>query len=135
MSLYKTISMILAVCFALVGLIFLLIPNHLLAFFNSIALQFGMITVDSNQGGFFLALAVAYMYLVTLLAVLMYKHPENRIFPMLLVNAKIASAAFSFALYFITGPYLIFLANGVVDGLIGVGLAIFYPRAIGRSAK
>jgi hypothetical protein len=135
MRLYRIISLLLAVSFAFVGLMFFLAPDRVIIFFNGLAHQFGMTEADPIQGGFYLALAVAYMYVVTLLAVFMYRNPQNRTFPMLLVNAKFASAVISFILFFITGPYLIFLVNGIVDGLIGTGLAIYYPRAIGRSLK
>jgi hypothetical protein len=135
MKLYRTISLLLAVSFAIVGLIFFLAPDHVIIIFNRLAHQLGMAEPNPIQGGFYLVLAVAYMYVVTLLAVFMYRNPQNRTFPMLLVNAKIASAVISFIIFFMTGPYLIILVNGIVDGLIGAGLAIYYPRAIGRSLK
>ena len=60
------------------------------------------------------------MYIVTWLAWSMFRHPAIRAFPHLLVHAKAASSALSFGMFFVHQRHLIYLANGVVDGLIGV---------------
>jgi hypothetical protein len=125
MTPYKAISLILALSFAFVGLIFLFIPGQVLIFFNNLSHSLGMNQTDTGFSGLYPALAVAYMYLVTLFAALMFRNPHNRIFPVLLTNAKIASAAISLILFIINGPYLILLVNGIVDGAIGTGLAIY----------
>lgn len=75
---------------------------------------------------FYIALAVAYMYLVALLAFLMYRHPENRYFPLLLANGKFASSLLSLFIFAVHQPFLILAVNCVVDGLIGVAALIFY---------
>ena len=59
------------------------------------------------------------MYLVTLLAGLMFKKPGNPLFPMLLAQGKFASSILSLVFFFGRAPYLICLANAVVDGGIG----------------
>jgi hypothetical protein len=84
-----------------------------------------------NGLDFFLILAAAYMYLVTVLAWMMGRHAENSIFPLLLVNGKLASSLLSFGFFFISKPYLIFLVNGIVDGLIGCGVLLLYFRSKG----
>ena len=128
MKISKTVSLLSAIIFALVGLLFLLIPNEVLSFFNNISRYFGLPLTPLAGVNFYLILAVAYMYLVTMVAVLMYRHPENKIFPMLLANGKLASALVSFYLCIMDKPYLVYLTNGVVDGLIGVLALLFYYK-------
>jgi hypothetical protein len=66
------------------------------------------------------------MYLVALLAYLMYRHPSNRFFPLLLINGKVFTALLSLCLSIASGPHLIYIANAVVDGLIAIVLIPFY---------
>ena len=68
----------------------------------------------------YLALALGYMYLVTLLAWQMARHPEVRVFPWLLVQAKAASAVVCLGLFALQEQYLLYLANFVVDGAIAL---------------
>jgi hypothetical protein len=126
--LYKPISLILSVSFGLVGLTFLFIPGDVLIFFNSLSHSIGFRESPDTGIGFYQVLAVGYMYLVTLLAYLMYRQPKNRYFLLLLINGKSASSVFSFAFFLLQEPYLVFLANGVVDGLIALGLVLFYRQ-------
>jgi succinate dehydrogenase/fumarate reductase cytochrome b subunit len=69
-------------------------------------------------------LAVAYMYIVTLLAWMMFRRPADPVWPALLAQAKFASALVSILLFALAGPYLVYAANGVVDGLIGVAVLL-----------
>ena len=128
MKISKTVSLLSAIIFALVGLLFLLIPNEVLGFFNNISRYFGLPLTPLAGVNFYLILAVAYMYLVTMVAVLMYRYPENKIFPMLLANGKLTSALVSFYLCIMDKPYLVYLTNGVVDGLIGVLALLLYYK-------
>jgi hypothetical protein len=50
----------------------------------------------------------------------MFKKPGNPLFPTLLAQAKLASSILSLVFFFGRAPYLICLANAVVDGGIGV---------------
>jgi hypothetical protein len=125
MTLYKAISLILAVSFAAVGLLFLFVPTQVIVIFNNLSQLLRMLPADPHPGEIYLTLAVAYMYLVTLLAIQMYRHPSNRTFPLLLANAKLASSLISFLLFIFGGPYLILLVNGIIDGIIGAGFAIY----------
>jgi ABC-type Co2+ transport system permease subunit len=68
------------------------------------------------------------MYLVTVLAFLMYKNPENRYFPLLLIHAKLASSLLSLALFLAHSHYLIYLANFVIDGIIGGAVLWMYLK-------
>jgi hypothetical protein len=97
-----------------------------LSFFNSISHEIGMKETPMNGMGFYLILAVGYMYLVTLLACLMYKYPGNKFFPLLLTNGKLASSCLSLVLFISHQPYLIYMVNFIIDGMIGSLVLIFY---------
>ena len=126
MKYYRTISLLMVLVFAVVGLLFLSLPNGVLAFFNSIAAHIGMKQSPIQGISFFLILASGYMYLVSLLAFLMYKHPNNHYFPLLLTNAKLASSVLSLGFFIVHQPYLIYMTNGIVDGSIGLLVLYFY---------
>jgi len=49
----------------------------------------------------------------------MFKRPGNPLFPALLAQGKLASAILSLVFFFGRAPYLVCLANPVVDGGIG----------------
>jgi hypothetical protein len=86
--------------------------------------------VQSVSGwSFYLILAVGYMYLVTVLAFLMFRHPENRYFPLLMVHAKLASSLLSLALFLLQAHYLVYLANFIVDGMIGIAVLALYLKS------
>ncbi len=110
----------LAVTFAVVGLVFVAIPSKVLAAFNWLADGLGWPASTTQVYTLYLALALAYMYLVTLLAWQMVRHPDMRVFPWLLVQAKAASAIICLGLFALQEQYLIYLANFVVDGAIAL---------------
>ena len=126
MKYYRKISAALAILFAITCLIFLFIPNEVLSFFNALSGSAGMKETPLNGLGFYLILAVGYMYLVTLISLLMYKYPKNRFFPLLLANGKLASSLLSLYMFISHQPYLIYLVNFLVDGAIGSGVLILY---------
>jgi hypothetical protein len=132
---YKRLSLGLALIFALVGAAFLILPQATLAFFNAVSRRLGMAEGPADRW-FFSVLTVAYMYVVTVLAWLMYRSPREKIFPFLLAQAKLASAALSFLMFAVQGPWLIYLANGVVDAAIGLLVLAMYfrVRSEGRGA-
>jgi hypothetical protein len=117
-----------AIAFGAVGLIFLFMPADLLGFFDELSPQVGL-QPAGQAAGLYLALAVAYMYLVTLLAGWMFASPQNPTLPVLLINAKAASALLSLGLFAFRQPALIYLANGVVDGSIALGVVLMYLGA------
>jgi hypothetical protein len=124
MRFHQLFSLITTIIFAVVGLVFLFIPSQVLVFFNCVSTYLGMPQSPVQGVSFYLILAVAYMYMVTLLAYSMYRHPQEKIYPFLLANAKLASSAISLYLFLIYQPYLIYIVNGVVDG--GIGLTTLY---------
>jgi hypothetical protein len=125
--LYRIASLALAACFGSVGLIFFALPERTLELFNRMSAPLGLAPSPIHPGSFFPVLALAYMYLVTLLAGLMFKKPGNPLFPMLLAQAKFASSILSLVFFFGQSPYLICLANAIVDGGIGaLALALLF---------
>jgi hypothetical protein len=78
--------------------------------------------------GFYHILAVGYMYLVTLLAFFMYRHPEDMRFPLLLTHAKLASSILSLALFLFHERYLIYITNFIVDGFIVILVFFFFLK-------
>lgn len=120
LRLYKTFSLSAVVIFTIVGLIFLFFPNSVLIFFNSISGYFSLPQSPLEGTGFYLALAAAYMYLVTLLAFQMYRYPEQNIYPCLLAQGKLASSIISIYLFLMHQHYLIYFANFIIDGFIGI---------------
>jgi hypothetical protein len=134
MKYYRTFSLFLVMVFAVVGFIFLFLPDGVLRFFNSIAGYTGMKLSPVTGVDFYLILAVGYMYLVSLLAFLMFRHPDNRYFPLLLTNAKLASSVLSLCFFILHQPYPIYVINGIVDGLIGMLAFYFYLQIKKRQA-
>jgi hypothetical protein len=130
---YKLSSLILAISFAILGLIFLLIPGEVLVFFNNLSMPLRFPQMPIRDIGFYNILAVGYMYVVTLLAVLMARHTKNRILPLLLVNAKLASAVISIGYFIFYRPFLIFLANGIIDSSIAIGVIFLDFYLLGES--
>ncbi len=122
-----------AVVFAAIGLVFALIPEIVLIFFNNLSVYLGFTQSPVQGAGLYLALAAAYMYLVTVLAFLIFRYPEAKCFPLLLAHAKFASSAISL-FFFITGyPYLILITNFIVDGIIGAVALLHYYRVRGKA--
>ncbi len=123
---YRYISGCLAIVFGLVGLAFLFLNDDVVEFFNRISIPLGMERAQLGGQHFYVILSVAYMYVVALLAFLMYRHPNDRFPPLILFNAKIASSLISFLMFFSHERLLIYLANGIVDGSIGLLVLVMY---------
>jgi hypothetical protein len=134
---YRIFSLGLAVVFALVGGVFLFLPRGMLAFFNGVSHRLGM-SPGPAESSFFGVLAAAYMYVVTILAWSMYRFPGEKIYPLILGQAKLASSLLSFAMFFFQAPWLITLVNGIVDGGLGLVVLMMFLRvraAGGRGAR
>jgi multisubunit Na+/H+ antiporter MnhB subunit len=132
LKVYRSISLTLAIVFVIVGLVFLFAPGSVYTFFNACSRVLGMTESSEPGGDFYQILAVGYMYVVSLLAFMMYRHPENRHFLRILIHAKSASSALSFLFFILVHPYLIYLSNGVVDGALACGLLILRAKSEGR---
>ena len=130
---YKLVSLTLSIIFGIVGIIFLAIPEQVLSFFNAISLHYGLPASPTQGIGFFLILAVAYMYLVSMLAFMMYKNPENSSFPLLLINGKSVSSVVSILLIIVQSPSLIYMVNAITDGTIALGVLLLNRKIRERS--
>ena len=134
MKYYRTFSLLMAIIFVLVGCIFLFFADGVLEFFNSIATYTGMKLSPVKGVDFYLILAVGYMYLVSLLAYMMFRHPDNPYFPLLLTNAKLASSVLSLCFFILHQPYPIYVINFIIDGMIGLLVLYFYFKIRKRQA-
>ncbi len=128
MKIYKSISFILILLFAITGILFLAIPDKVMELFNTLSSSLGMLQSPVSGWNFYLILAVGYMYLVSVLAFLMFRNPGNRYFPLLLAHAKFASSVLSLAFFLLQDHYLIYLANFIIDGIIGIIVTALYLR-------
>jgi hypothetical protein len=124
-----------AITFLVVGLIFLLIPNRVLAFFNAAGDVVGLPASPTDAFTLYLALAVGYMYVVTLLAVQMARRPQDTAYPWVLVHAKAASALVCLVLFAVQDHYLIYLANAAVDGTIAAFVWMLAVRGASLGAE
>lgn len=125
---YKSYSLILSILFALVGVLFLFIPDRIVLFFNSGSDWFGLPPAPLPQNAFYRILAVGYMYLVTLFAICMYKYPQKRLCVALLAHAKWFSALLSAGFFTFHQPFMIYLCNAVIDGAIGFSALWIYLK-------
>jgi hypothetical protein len=119
---YRLASLALSIIFGIVGIVILVMPVQVLSFFNAISVHFGLPASPMEGASFFLILAVAYMYLVSLLAFMMYKNPGNSSLPLLLINAKSVSSIVSILFIIVHGPCMIYVANAITDGSIALGV-------------
>lgn len=130
---YRSLSLTLSITFGIVGIVFLAIPGQVLSFFNNLSLPYGLPASPAHGTSFFLILAVAYMYLVSLLAFMMYRKPGNPSFPLLLINGKAVSAVVSILFLVLHGPCLIYVVNAITDGSIALGVALLNRKIRERS--
>lgn len=126
MKSYKLISLSLAAVFVIVGCLFLFLPDGVIIFFNRLSRPLGMREAPRVGFQFYLGLAAGYMYLVSVLAWLMFKRPGERAYPFLLAHGKTATSLLSLGLFVFHEPYLLYLANFLVDGLIGTGVLLLF---------
>ena len=131
---YRAFSLGLVVVFALVGGVFLFLPRGMLAFFNGVSSRLGM-SQGPAEPSFFGVLAAAYMYVVTILAWFMFRFPGEKIYPLILGQAKLASSLLSFMMFFFQAPWLVYLANGIVDGGLGLIVLLMFFRVRAASVR
>ncbi len=117
-----------AAVFAIVGGLFLILPQGVVAFFNSLADALGMKPSPVSGLSFYSAMASAYMIVVTILAWNLGRRPWDSHSSRLLVQAKSASSLVSLIIFFFRAPYLILLVNGIVDAAIGGLVFIAFRR-------
>jgi hypothetical protein len=108
----------LAVCFAVVGLLFIITPNGVLGRIDDVGHWIGSFsTAPQSDEKLWLALAFAYMTVITGIAWLV-STDVGRYRPFLLVLAagKAASSLAAGAFYFFHDDVFIYLLNFLVDG-------------------
>ncbi len=74
------------------------------------------------------------MAVVTILSVMMVRHPDNPAYPLLLAQAKGASSLLSFGLFLFHQSAFVYLANGIVDGGLGLFAFLIYRSVRRRPA-
>ena len=118
----------LAITFAVVGILFISTPDGVIGTLDDVGDWFGGFTAGPpTEEKFWLALAFAYMTVITGLALVISLDPR-RYRPMLLVLAagKTASSLAAGAFFVFDREVFIYLANLVVDAsLAGIALACF----------
>lgn len=131
MRLYRASALLLATAFAAVGLVFFFSPRAVAALLEWAGSQAGLRGLPPGDvgSGLFRALAVAYMYVVTLLAWMMFRRPVEAVWPVLLAHAKLVSSAVSFLLLALHEVCLVYLLNGVVDGAIAAAVLLLRRSA------
>jgi hypothetical protein len=132
---HRPVALVLAVTFALTGLVFLASPQQVNVALGALGIGGGRaLPAGDLESGLFRALAGAYMYLAALLAWLTFRRPAEPAWPMLLAHAKLASALVSFILFAAHRPYLVYAVNGAVDALLGA-LALVLRREAAAAAR
>jgi hypothetical protein len=134
--LYRAASLGLALAFGAAGVIVVLSPEATLTFFNTIGRLMGL-AESPVSSGVWVALAGAYLYTVTVLAVAMGCSPEQPIYPLLLCHAKGASGALLLGWFALKAPAPAALIKGTIDALLCAFLLGMYlvSRAAARSAR
>ncbi|HEY9167029.1 MAG TPA: hypothetical protein VIS48_12805 [Candidatus Kryptonia bacterium] len=133
MKLYKLFGIILAIVFAIVGLLFAFVPDGVISIFNFFSPPLGLPQAPLVDHNFFLILCVGYMYLVSVVAFMMFRQPANSTLPLLLAHAKSASSVISILFFILHAHYLIYIVNFVIDGSIGMIAVILYLKLRGKS--
>ncbi len=116
----KTIFRLLALSFAVVGMIFLAFPDGTLRFINAAGAVFRVFPpAPPGELRFWLSLGVSYMALVTILAVMIQSDPRRYRHLMPVLAAGKFCSSFTCLLFFaFSSPAFIYLLNFLVDGSI-----------------
>jgi hypothetical protein len=117
-----------ALIFGAVGLMFIIFPVVVLNYFNQLSESLSLPKYPESEAVFYPILAAAYMYLVTVLAYLMYRNPMEKLYPFLIAHGKLASSILSLLLFVFEGQYLIYITNGIVDRMIGLAALVYYRK-------
>jgi nitric oxide reductase large subunit len=126
----------LAISFAVVGILFVAVPSGVLDVISDVGEWFGNDNrAPHTQEYFWLALAFAYMVVITGICVLA-QMDVVRYRPLLLVLAvgKTASSLGTLAFFFLQGHVFINLLNFIVDGYLAI-TALWLWSLIGRIGR
>jgi hypothetical protein len=130
---------VLAVSFAIVGVLFIAVPSGVLDVISDVGEWFGNDhRAPHTQVYLWLALAFAYMVVITGICLVAQADPV-RYRPLLLVLAagKTASSLGSLAFFLIQEPVFIYLLNFLVDGFLAIAALWLWSLSgrIGRPAE
>jgi hypothetical protein len=124
---------LLAVSFAVVGILFIAVPNGVLDVISDLGNDIGSFTrAPHTVEKFWLALAFAYMVVITGICVVV-QSDVVRYRPVLLVLAagKTASSLGALGFYVFDSDVFIYLLNFVVDGFLAV-IALYLWKVAGQ---
>ena len=127
----KILSGIYFLMFVFAGLGFLLFPNGTIYLFNYIGSTVGFASLPYIHNFFYLALALGYMFVVSMISWLVYKDTETyyQLF-IVLIGGKTMSSLFSLLYFFIHIHALIYITNFIVDGALALVGFYYYKRYI-----
>lgn len=130
---------LLAVTFAVVGILFIAVPSGVLDVISDVGEWFGNHNrAPHTQEDLWLALAFAYMVVITGICLVAQADPV-RYRPLMLVLAagKTASSLGALAFFIIDGQVFIYLLNFLVDGFLAILALWLWSLAghIGRPAE
>jgi hypothetical protein len=129
--LYRAAGLAMAAAFAAAGAVVVLAPEATLAFFDALGRRWGFAEAPASAGPW-VALSGAYLYAVAAMAWGMFRAPEQPLYPLLLCQAKGASAALLLLTFFFRAPVFAALVKGIVDALICLFVFGTYLLARGR---
>ncbi len=127
---------LLAITFAVVGILFIAVPSGVLDVISDVGEWFGNNNrAPHTQEDLWLALAVAYMVVIAGICLVAQADPV-RDRPLLLVLAagKTASSLGSLAFFVIDGQVFIYLLNFLVDGFLSL-LSLYLWSLTGRIGR
>jgi len=121
-----------ALVYFVVGMMFILIPDTILAWSNGLSsfLHTGLPPIPTGGEHFWTALAFSMMMTISGICIAaQYNIRQNRNLVVLLLIAKAASSVSGFALFAPQHPYFAYLAIGLVDGSLFLASLVFYLLA------
>jgi len=113
---------LLAVTFAVVGVLFIAVPSGVLDVISDVGEWFGNHNrAPHTQEDLWLALAFAYMVVIAGICLVAQADPVRyRPLPLVLAAGKTASSLGSLAFFVIDGQVFIYLLNFLVDGFLAI---------------
>jgi len=134
LAVVKLVMWNLAAGFAVVGILFIALPDDVLGFLDDVGDALGTFTAAPDTGAkLWLALSFAFMTVITGICIVVASDPV-RFRPLLLVLAagKAASSLSAGAFYVLDDDVFAYLANFVVDASL-VGVALWCWGLAGRA--
>jgi hypothetical protein len=127
---------LLAASFAVVGILFIAVPNGVLDVISDLGDVIGSFTrAPATEERFWLALGFAYMVVIAGICAVAQADPVRyRPFLLVLAAGKAASSLSALAFFVFSSDVFIYLLNFIVDGCL-VGVALLLWTLTGRIAE